>query len=133
MLLIRFLGLTLSLLGGYGALVISLANYHEHSSCPSVFSIPACYLILICYLILSSLWLASLIASSTLLLKYRSRLFWFALTPVLILAIMGSIGELFGIVSCPKTSNGIAKCFLSLGLILTIGICWLLSKPRKSQ
>ena len=107
----------LSSVGLWGVAGISISHWSREASCPMLGVIPACYIILFGYgLILLSM-----------LLPFKRSLISFLIgwLPVIILALIGVLGELTSTLACPASEIGIPKCYFSamLGIIIG-GIYW---------
>lgn len=95
----------------YGAFRVSRRDWIEKDVCPKLMRVPACYVVLVFFLIalvLHVMLLASVAGVSAL---------WVAgaiLVPSF-LALAGTLLELAGHKICPRSSNGIPMCFVSLG------------------
>lgn len=102
----------LALIGLAGVLPVSLAELSSESDCPHLGAIPACYLVNVAYV--------------TMLITALNRRFWslwyffagWAL--VFILAATGSVLEILGYGTCPRTGSETPMCFLSLGLVVAM-------------
>jgi hypothetical protein len=102
----------LAFLGAFAAFDISYAQWTGTAACPSLGIVPACYVVLAGYglILLSDILLSRVI-------------FLIGWIPVFLLAAGGSISELlFTTPVCPRTKSGIPQCYLSLALVIIIGI-----------
>lgn len=124
--LLAFIGLGLSVYGGFEAFKISHLHFIAEAACPTISVIPACYVVLICYTLMALAWLSVLTNKASIV----KRGFWIGFTPAFILAVIGTSGEIFGFASCPKTAIGIPKCFFSLGFVTALGILWAYLSPH---
>jgi hypothetical protein len=112
LLIIRLILVALAIFGALAAFNISQAQWTGSASCPSITIVPACYVVLAGY----SLMVISAIFP-------RKVLFLMGWIPVFLLAAIGTISEFFATVPiCPRTAGGIPQCYLSLALVLLIGI-----------
>lgn len=112
--------LTLFGMGAGG--LLSLDHIQTGEFCPKIGSVPACYLVLAGYIFM----FAGAVTSST---KSASKIFFFGAIPVLLLALLGVLGEIFIGQTCPAGGFGIPQCFYSLALvILCIGLFLFLRK-----
>jgi len=114
-------------LATYKALELSIEEWTAPGACPSIGFVPACYLVLGGF--------ATALVGYLISLKYRSSvLFWIGLSIPTLLAVIGTIGQIFGFIECPKTQGGIPMCYISLSLC---SFCWLLwfmiQKGRMNQ
>lgn len=125
------IGLFLSVFGVVEAFNISHLHFSTEESCPTLAILPACYVVLICYSAMSLAWVGKLITKISLVERYGGLLFWIGFSPAFLLALVGSTGEVFGFVDCPKTPGGMPKCFVSLGFVLVLAALWALPKLRK--
>lgn len=96
------------LFGWYGAGNLTYAEYFRSNICPKLLSVPACYVILAMVLLATS--------SHTGWLGDKNMLFYLATGLAASLALTGTIGQLSGVVECPKTSGGTPMCYISLAL-----------------
>ena len=110
--------LLLCFVGLYGTFGLVRNEYLNGDVCPKILSIPACYIIFICF--------AAALISHLNLIKDGSILFWIGVLPALSIASYGSLGELVGFASCPKTSGGIPMCFISFGFFGSLALLKLL-------
>lgn len=104
----------LGILGFIGVTKISLLHWTEASSCPMLGIFPACYIIFIAY--------AMVVLSMFFPYVKQKKVFLFSWLPIIILALMGSVGEITGLASCPHTESGIPKCYFSAMLSMVIGL-----------
>jgi len=113
---IRITIITLAALGFLGVGEISLAHWRQEASCPTFAAIPACYVILVGYgLIFLSMFTR---------FKVSLRLFVIGWVPVIVLALLGVLGELTATLSCPASAIGIPKCYFSAAMSLAIGLLY---------
>ena len=96
------------LFGWYGAGSLTYAEYFRSNICPKLLSVPACYVIL------GLVLLATI--SQTGWLGDKHLLFYLATSLAAGLALTGTIGQLSGVLECPKTSGGTPMCYLSLAM-----------------
>jgi len=114
--MLRIIIIILATIGFLGVGEISHAHWYHETSCPVIGSIPACYIILVGY----GLIFFSIFVKPTLSL----RLFIIGWVPVIILALLGVIGELTAAFSCPPSAVGIPKCYFSAAMSLAIGLLY---------
>ena len=105
------------IIGVAGAVLVGLApvivnQWTGVEDCPMLGPLPACYVVGASY---TAMAIAAIVAPSRLL-----RLFLIGWTPVFLLALTGTSLELSGTPTCPRTSNGIAMCYLSLTIALVL-------------
>jgi len=114
-------------IGFLGAIQVSLEEFQTGTGCPHFGAIPACYIVSLAY----ALILISVVLKNPL----KSVLFYTGWAPVFLLALSGTVLELFGRDTCPKVDGGWPKCYFSLALavaiILPVLLNWLLS-PKKN-
>jgi hypothetical protein len=123
--IIPYIGLGLSIAGGYGAFGISHLHLTTHQSCPLLGIIPACYIILMAYGLMTLGWIGRIPFDYFIFIRrYRNILFWVGLVPAFLLALMGSMGEVFGFANCPHTGSGFPKCFISFGFLIILVLMW---------
>ena len=107
------LGITglMSLAGLYGVIPVSYNTFTGENPCPMIGVVPACYLVTIGYFLM---FLASV--------RRNKAMFFIGWTPVFLLAAVGTIFELCGIDTCPKSESNVPMCYYSFGFALTIGL-----------
>ena len=109
---VRMTVAVLALLGLAGVLPVSMSEFEGSAFCPRLVGVPACYVVLASYFVLLAstvvprLWCAWSVVA--------------ALTIIVLLAATGSALEITGHGTCPQTTGGIPKCYLSLALGLCI-------------
>ncbi len=101
---------------------ISVHHWHTGNACPMLGPIPACYVVSLCYaaMALASIWWQ----------KRWHAAFYFGATPVILLALSGTLLELSGRPTCPDSESGVPLCFYSLAaglamLTLYLTAIWL--------
>jgi hypothetical protein len=104
----------LAILGFIGVSKISYVHAIGESSCPMLGTLPACYLIFFAY----GLIIISMLPKIT----KAKMIFTIGWLPVIVLALMGTVGELTQTMSCPHTETGIPKCYFSAAFSAVIGI-----------
>ncbi len=108
---IRLLHYAVYLVGGlilWGTMNLVWNQYSNGDICPPIFGIPACYIILACIL--------AAIISHTCILKDKHLLFSLGSGVAILFATVGSVGNLFEVLACPKTSSGIPMCYISFAM-----------------
>ena len=114
------------LVGLSGTFPLVQSDFREGNICPKIMGIPACYIILSC--------LAFAIVSHTNLFKDKNRLYFIGVLTALSIATIGTIGNIFGYVECPKTMDGTPLCYLSFVLFSSLLITkWGLLKTRPTS
>jgi len=117
--LIKVILMVLLSIGLYGALTVSYLTVTDIAPCPTVVNIPACYLVTLGYLLMFG----------ATLLAHNNKAKWFFIagwTPVVLLAIVGSVLELNQGDICPKGSMGIALCYVSLSFAMLVAVLFAL-------
>jgi len=110
---------SLLLLWIYGSSVLSRDNFLIWGVCPNINIIPACYIILV-----SFIWLWAIH-----ILKLRNRNFYILAAIPLLIALYGTVFQIFWWVECPKTWGGIPMCFISLSIFTGLVVCkYIMSK-----
>jgi len=117
--------LLIASVGLYSTYGLVRNEWLDGNICPKLIGIPACYIIFGCF--------SLAIISHLEILKDRSRLFWLGVLPALAIASYGSLGELFGFASCPKTTGGIPMCYISFGIFGSLAFLKLLILKLKLQ
>ncbi len=118
--------LLLASIGVLGVGRISVFHWTGEASCPMISSIPACYIILVAY--------SLIVLSMYPRLQKAILVFLIGWVPVTTLALSGVVGELTGLLQCPRLENGIPQCFISAAFGLTIGLlAWLLFKIEAAK
>jgi len=115
------------LIGLIGVIPVSLAEISTGGACPYLGPIPACHVVSLAY--------------ATTLVVVLHPGFWnlwvflAAWAPIFLFAATGSVLELLGNDTCPKTAGGIPKCYfsfaLSVALVLPIIVSQIKSKISK--
>jgi hypothetical protein len=112
-------------IGLYGALSVSYTTITGTSPCPSVAGIPACFVVLAGYTTM-------LIATLTNQHNKARWLFLFGWTPVFLLAFVGTLFEIGNGNTCPKSTSGLALCYVSLTFAIAVALLYfLILKARK--
>jgi hypothetical protein len=96
--------------GIYGAGELVYKEYLFNQVCPQLLGIPACYVIMACLIIPLLVHIFNL----------SNYIYFIGTGLALTIATYGSISQLIGVVDCPKTSNGIPMCYISLFIFLTL-------------
>ena len=123
---IKVILLVLLSIGLYGALSVSYLTVTGIAPCPSVAKLPACFIVTIGYFLM----LVATFFSNKLNAKWLFIIGW---SPVVLLALVGSLLELSQGDICPKSSMGIALCYVSLSFaIMVAALFWLLKKMSPS-
>ena len=90
----------------YGSASLSLGEYHSRHTCPQLLGIPACYMVF-------GLFLVGLFSH---LVDFGIWSFYGPIGLLATIALVGTGGELTGMVSCPRTSGGVPMCYISLAI-----------------
>tara|TARA_R110001583_G_scaffold191648_1_gene357276 strand:+ start:755 stop:1189 length:435 start_codon:yes stop_codon:yes gene_type:complete len=123
--LIKVILLVLLSIGLYGALSVSYLTVTGIAPCPSVANIPACFIVTIGYFLM-------LIATLFNNIHNAKWVFIVGWAPVVLLALVGSLLELNQGDICPKSSMGIALCYVSLSFASMVAtLFWLLNKMSR--
>ena len=131
----KLLSIILTLILGfatYKSIELSISELKAPGTCPAIGPVPACYIVLIGY---------SLAFVGSLLFLFRKRfaqpLFLVGLLIPSLLAVAGTVGQLTGLMECPKTADNTPMCYISLAMCTTCWILWLiamrLAKTAKKQ
>ena len=89
-----------------GIFPISLTQFRTGQGCPYLGPVPACYIVTVSY---GAMGLAAVI--------WRQRsgwLFAIGIAPVLLLALTGTMLEILGRPTCPRSDAGVPLCYMSL-------------------
>ncbi len=121
---LNLLGLLLSVYATSQALALSRLHLSGPPVCPVLLGIPACLIVLLCYVLISISWGIALAGKQN---RLALIVFLSGFTPAFLLAVYGSLGEIFGFAECPKTPNGFPKCFISFGFLIVLMGGWLYS------
>ena len=100
-----------------GIVPISLTHFRTGNACPNLGPIPACYLVSICY---TAMAIAALVWWRSL-----AWLFTAGVTPVIILAGLGTSLELTGTPTCPVSDGGMPLCYISLAIGCSVLLAFL--------
>ena len=123
---IKVILLVLLSIGLYGALSVSYLTVTGIAPCPSVAKLPACFIVTIGYFLM----LVATFFNNKLNAKWLFIIGW---SPVVLLALVGSLLELSQGDICPKSSMGIALCYVSLSFVIMVAaLFWLLDKMSTS-
>ena len=112
-------------LGLLGAIPVSVMEFNQTASCPSIGPVPICYLVTAGYL--------AVFVSVVPGLAYRPSLMFVGWLTIFLFAFVGSMMELAGYGTCPKTADGWPKCFFSLLLALAVITPWLVTRRKISS
>lgn len=111
--------------GLYGATSVSYTTIIGTAPCPTFGFIPACFIVFTGYLLM---FIASI---TTFYQRQWHRVFFIGWAPVFLLAFLGSLFEISNGATCPKSSSGLALCYVSLSFSLVIvGLYALLIKMQ---
>ncbi len=122
--IVKVILLGLLIVSLYGAISVSYLTVTGIAPCPEVVNIPACFIVTLGYFLM---FIATLFNNK----KNVKWLFISGWIPVFLLALVGSALELSQGDICPKSSMGIALCYVSLSFAITVGtLYWLLNKTR---
>ena len=109
--------LALLSIGLYGALSVSYLTIMDIAACPSILNIPACYVVTAGYFLM-------LTATFLYQKNIAKTLFIIGWTPVLLLALIGSLLEVIYGDICPKSSIGIPLCYVSLSFAMLVALLY---------
>ncbi len=105
----------LLLIGLYGGVSVSYDTFTNKSLCPSVAGVFVCYVVLASYI---AMFVAQLIKRG----MQRNIIFYIGWAIVFGVALLGTVLELGNGNTCPKSTDGLAMCYVSLAISATIGI-----------
>lgn len=115
----------LAAIGFAGVANISYMHLTGESLCPILGVIPACYVIFVAY---------GMVIISMFLKENAKKVFFIFWLPIILLALLGSIGELTNLAQCPHTQEGTPKCYFSALFSGIIGVmAWFYFKKIKSS
>ncbi len=116
---VKFILFALLATGLYGAASVSYTTITGVAPCPTVGFIPACFVVFIGYLFM--------LIATILMISRRplNKLFLIGWVPVFLLAFIGSIFEISNGSTCPKSSSGLALCYVSLIFTIIIAMSYL--------
>lgn len=103
--------------GLYGALSVSYTTITGTSPCPSIVGVPACFVVLLGY---SMMLVATIINRQ----KNVRWLFVAGWLPVFLLAFVGTLFEIGNGNTCPKSSTGLALCYVSLSFAVAVALLY---------
>lgn len=101
-----------------GIVPISLVHFRTGNGCPMIGPVPACYVVSAAY---SAMALAGIIWW-----RVASWVFSLGAIPVILLAVVGTLTELSGIPTCPRSAGGMPLCYASLAVGLGLLVMFLL-------
>lgn len=104
----------LAMIGVAGVAPIAWQQLTGVKACPVLVAIPACNIVLLGYLLMA--------ISAFLPFRARTIGFFIGCAPLFLLALTGSVLELLGQDTCPRTASGIPTCFFSLGLVTLLAM-----------
>lgn len=110
--------------GLYGAFSVSYTTMTGTSPCPSIVGIPACFVVFMGY---SLMLIAALINTH----RHAGKCFLAGWIPVFLLAFVGSMFEIGNGNTCPKSSFGLALCYVSLAFAMTVIACFFIVRKSK--
>ncbi len=100
------------LTGLNGTIPLVRSEFVEGNICPRIIGIPACYIILSCLLFMC--------ISQVKVFQDRNKLYFLGVMIALLIATIGSLGNLLGYIECPKTDQGTPMCYLSFLLFFSL-------------
>lgn len=110
-----------------GITPISLAHWHAGNACPHLGPVPACYLVMVCY---AAMGIAALFWN-----KSFNWLFYAGAIPVILMALVGTMLEITGLPTCPRSDTGLPLCYISLFvgvMMLAVFLCALKLEQKKT-
>lgn len=105
----------------YNGLHLSLKEWDTTGACPSVSGVPACYVVSFAYFLI-------LFSALTDKPPLYNRLFYTGFSIVFGLAAIGSLMQVSGMMQCPKTSNDLPMCYISLMVSLCLIVLFFVRK-----
>ncbi|HFA50688.1 MAG TPA: hypothetical protein ENJ95_16900 [Bacteroidetes bacterium] len=102
----------ITLFGLNGAFGLVRNEYLKGNICPKTIGIPACYIIFAC--------LIFILISETGFLKDNSKLFFIGAGIAWLMAVTGTVGQIFGWIECPKTGGGFPMCYISFAMFSSL-------------
>ena len=99
----NYLIFAILVLGILGSGNLAYNEFFHEGTCPELGIIPGCYIILVCFIFpfISHLF-------------NKGKIIYFLFTGfALAMATYASIGQLFGVVECPKIGDGLPMCFVA--------------------
>lgn len=122
-LILRIGIILLGIIGFIGVTNISYVHWSGESSCPMLGVVPACYVIFVAY---------AMVVVSMFLKDNAKKIFLIFWLPIIVLALIGSVGELTNLMQCPHTADGTPKCYFSALFSGMIGVlAWFYFKKNK--
>ena len=119
--IIKNILLFIFIFGLYGSGSLAYNEFLQAGTCPNIGGIPACYIIFTCLLI----------PFITHIFNW-SKLVYFLFTLIaLTIAVIGTLGQLLNKVQCPKTSEGIPMCYISLIIFTSLIVLKLILLKKK--
>jgi hypothetical protein len=116
------LTLLICLFGVYAGFSISLKNYQNINSCPTIGIVPACYVVTAGYLLMLA---GTLIKSQFVFVS--------GFLPVFLLALAGTGMEILNHHVCPQNAGGTPMCYYSLALVVLVGLSFYSYMKIKSK
>lgn len=114
--------LRLGLVGGClvvlsGIVPISLTHFHTGDACPNLGPVPACYVVSVAY--------AAMALAGLIWWRIALKMFLLGAIPVIALAASGTLVELSGVPTCPRSATGLPLCYISLAIGLSFLLMFL--------
>jgi len=103
---------------------ILFAHWHAGNACPHLGLVPACYLVMVCY---AAMGITALFWN-----KQLSWLFFSGAVPVIFMAMIGTVLEITGLPTCPRSDTGLPLCYMSLlvGVMMLVVFLYVLKLER---
>jgi hypothetical protein len=120
---IALVGACLTVLSGI--IPISLTQFHTGDACPSLGFIPACYIVSVAY--------SAMAVAGVIWWRGAMKLFLFGSIPVITLAVIGTVSELAGIPTCPRSDSGLPLCYASLAVGLGVLLVFLVIRAIETN
>ncbi len=115
----RWLLVGISAIGVLGVAQISYSQFAGLSQCPQLGMIPACYIVLACYTLI--------LIAAVCRRAMPSWVFWIGWLGVFAMAISGTVLELAGTQTCPRTASGTPTCYFSLAIAILLALLFIIS------
>ena len=122
--ILRLIVVAVSLYVLSGIFPISFTHWRAGNACPHLGLVPACYLVMVCY---AAMGIAALFWN-----KQLSWLFFSGAVPVIFMAMIGTVLEITGLPTCPRSDTGLPLCYMSLlvGVMMLVVFLYVLKLER---
>lgn len=108
-----------------GIIPISLTHFGTGAGCPMIGPLPACYVVTLAY--------GAMTVAGIIWWRVALWVFLVGAVPVISLAVVGTVSELSGVPTCPRSAAGMPLCYASLAVGLGLLLTFLLIRSIESN